>query len=520
MPSSPQCPTCHAKDADEVTVALWFLVSMIGSCMADAVALPRASWKRSWRALGIGVAALALLFFIVLWASARPGFAALVTASLVALLAIVSNAKHESLREPFVFTDLSLFSQLFRHPRLYLPFLSAGKVVAIATGAALFVAAFVFWPALPGHPHASLALVAVVSLAAVVRLSSRLDLSLLPENDQRRYGFFATFVAYLSNGLRPATARQLHDALAKGPFARMAAPVARPDVIVIQSESFFDARRLGNSIDSSLLKHFDTACRESEQYGELAVPAWGANTMRTEFAVLTGLPEALLGYARFYPYAFVRARCTSLAAWFKRAGYVTRAIHPYFADFFGRARVFPLMHFDSLTDISAFAAAARAGPHVADSAVADAIIEALDAAGDQPAFVMAMTMENHGPLHLEHVGPGEAAQYHSEGEDPRWHDLTAYLRHLSNADVMIGRLMQALAHRPRESIVCFYGDHVPALPKIFDSMNKLQHTSDYFIWRSHGTRTEQRTSKPMSAARLGLTLIELIEAKHGAVSAR
>ena len=503
-----------------MTVALWFLVSVIGSFMAEAVALPRASWKRSWRAIGLGVAALALLFSLVLWVSARPGFAALVTASLVALLAIVSNAKHESLHEPFVFTDLSLFSQLFRHPRLYLPFLSAGKVVAIAIGAALFIAAFIFGPKLSSLPHASLALVALASLAATVRLSSRLDLSLLPEHDQRRYGFFATFVAYLSNGLRPATARQLHAALASGPFARTAAPATRPDVIVIQSESFFDARRLGNSIEPSLLKHFDAACHESEQYGELTVPAWGANTMRTEFAMLTGLPETRLGYARFYPYAFVRTQCTTLAAWFKRAGYVTRAIHPYFADFFGRARVFPLMHFDSLTDISAFATAPRAGPHVADSAVADAILEALNTAGDQPAFVMAMTMENHGPLHLEHVGPGEAAQYHNKGEDPRWHDLTAYLRHLANADVMIGALMHALRQRPRESIVCFYGDHVPALPKIFDSLNQPQHKSDYFIWRSHGVRPERRINQPMSAVGLGLMLVNLIEAKHGAVSAR
>src|SRR5471032_2126325 len=170
MAFSPQCPTCHARSVDAVTVALWFLVSVIGSCMEEAVALPRASWKRSWRAIGLGVAALALLFSMVLWASARPGLAALVTASLVALLAIVSNAKHESLREPFVFTDLSLFSQLFRHPRLDLPFLSAGKVVAIAIGAALFVAVVIFGRTLPLLPQVSLALVALTSLAAVVRL--------------------------------------------------------------------------------------------------------------------------------------------------------------------------------------------------------------------------------------------------------------------------------------------------------------------------------------------------------------
>ncbi|ONU74115.1 hypothetical protein A8E73_31445, partial [Burkholderia cenocepacia] len=66
-----------------------------------------------------------------LFVTARPIFSAFVAIALVGLVELVSNAKYESLREPFVFTDLSLFSQLFSHPRLYLPFLSLDKVIAI-----------------------------------------------------------------------------------------------------------------------------------------------------------------------------------------------------------------------------------------------------------------------------------------------------------------------------------------------------------------------------------------------------
>ena len=219
-------------------------------------------------------------------------------------------------------------------------------------------------------------------------------------------------------------------------------PVRRPDVVVIQSESFFDVRRLGTAIGASVLVNFDAARRESFAHGELAVPAWGANTMRTEFAMLTGLQPQKLGYARFYPYAFVRRTCASLAGWFRRIGYSTLAIHPYHADFFGRDRVFPLLQFDRFLDLAHFTDAPRAGPYVADAAVGHAIVEALDAPRDQPVFLFAMTMENHGPLHLETVSEGESASVHALGEDPRWRDLTVYLRHVANADIMIGRLIE------------------------------------------------------------------------------
>jgi phosphoglycerol transferase MdoB-like AlkP superfamily enzyme len=296
--------------------------------------------------------------------------------------------------------------------------------------------------------------------------------------------------------------------LDEGPFAS-GAPQSSPDVIVIQSESFFDARRLAPSIGRSILRNFDVARRESVQYGELSVPAWGANTMRTEFAVLTGIDQTKLGYARFYPYAFVRRTCASLAAWFKRGGYQTQAIHPYYAGFFGRERAFKHLQFDRFVDIAAFADAPRAGPYVSDLAVADAIVAALNEPRDKPAFIFAMTMENHGPLHLEAVEAGEGATYHALGEDARWHDLTAYLRHLANTDAMLERLLSALRARRRDTVLCFYGDHVPALPQIFVDLDYEPSRTDYFVWRNYGDLSATR--KDLCAEELGLALVTAIE---------
>jgi hypothetical protein len=460
---------------------------------ADVIPIPRARWRR--RSLALHAVSVLFLICLILALTRRPRFAGFVAFELVALAGLVSNAKYASLREPFVFTDLSLFSQLFAHPRLYLPFLSPATVAVIALGAAVLAGGFFLDTALPASVAIEAAAGAIACLVLGYLLATRLRLGLDPLEDQHRHGFFAVFVAYLLNGMRPATFRIFARELAIGPFAQAKAPQNRPDVIVIQSESFFDPRALSDAIDTSLLAHFDEARRESIEYGQLAVPAWGANTMRSEFALLTGLPSSRLGYARFYPYAFVRRTCATLAGWLRRAGYRTIAIHPYFADFFGRDRVFPLLQFDRFLDIRAFEDAPRAGPYVSDAAVLDRIIALLDENPTQPAFIFAMTMENHGPLHLETVEAGEATRYHKLGEDPAWHDLTAYLRHVANADAMIDRLIAHLRQRHRDTIVCFYGDHVPALFPIFKRLGNVPAQSNYFIWRNVGDRPARKQDR-------------------------
>ena len=118
-----------------------FLLALAMSFLPDAIALPRSAppWRRSAAALATHVFSVATVFLLTLAVSARPLFAGFVAVSLTALLAVVSNAKHASLREPLVFTDLSLFSQLFRHPRMYLPFLSIANLLVLGSGVAVFV---------------------------------------------------------------------------------------------------------------------------------------------------------------------------------------------------------------------------------------------------------------------------------------------------------------------------------------------------------------------------------------------
>jgi phosphoglycerol transferase MdoB-like AlkP superfamily enzyme len=134
-------------------------------------------------------------------------------------------------------------------------------------------------------------------------------------------------------------------------------------------------------------------------------------------------------------------------------------------------------------DIGAFSGAPKAGPYVADSAVARKILDTL-AESEQPAFVFAITMENHGPLHLEQPAPGDAQSLYSSPPPAGFRDLTVYLRHLRNADAMIGELAAGLAHGSRERVLCFFGDHVPSMPAVYAQLGFEDGRSDYFVWRS------------------------------------
>ncbi|SET97937.1 Phosphoglycerol transferase MdoB [Burkholderia cepacia] len=479
------------------------------SILLDVFALPRTSLRRYGVAVVLHGTTVLFLICIAFLATRRPFFSTIVALGIVGLTVAVSNAKYESLREPFVFSDLSLFSQLFSHPRLYLPFLGIGKALLIAVGVSLLVAGYWIEAPLASAYRLATGFMAIACVILGRWLAGRMVFTLVPEVDQRKYGFFSTFVAYLLNGMRLQTLRSFERVVAAGPYCDGEPPVARPDVIVIQSESFFDVRQISSAISSEVLANFDRVREESVYHGELEVPAWGANTMRTEFAVLTGIPSAELGYARFYPYAFVRRRCDSLASWFGRSNYDTIGVHPYYGSFFGRRRVFPLMGIGRLIDIADFDGAPLAGPYISDEAVADKIISALDAPRSSPLFIFAMTMENHGPLHLESVEPGESSRYHEFGEGKEWQDLTAYLRHVANADAMLGRLIEFLRARQRETVVCFYGDHVPALPRVFDRIGRTPERSHYLIWRNSGRVGASR--QDVRAESLGTMVLDAVK---------
>ncbi|WP_374487338.1 LTA synthase family protein [Zoogloea sp.] len=477
-----------------------------------------APWRwqaRGWALHGGLFLALQALLTLVL---GRPWFALALALALLMLVIQVSNAKYQALREIFVFQDFEYFTDAIRHPRLYIPFLGWWKFALIAC-CVLAALAVGLWlePAARGGVSGP-ALGALVGAGLLIYTASGKKAtqpppSWQPEVDLARVGLLASLWDYAWAERQPL-APAPHWCTAQ-PFAGQPNP---PDLVVIQSESFFDPRTLYPGIRPEVLAGFDACCAQARQSGRLDVPAWGANTVRSEFAFLSGLPEAALGVHRFNPYRWLarqtgkaegQSHFPNLVSALKAAGYRTICIHPYPASFYQRDRVFPLLGFDRFIDLAELGEAPRSGPYVGDLALLPVIRQVL-AESPQPALIFVITMENHGPLHLEQVAPGDEDALYQTPPAPGCADLTIYLRHLRNASQFAGDLTAALATHPRPARLAWYGDHVPIMPQVYQTYGLPPARTDYFVWdnplvqKAWGGKTEGRVD--LAVEQLGKAL--------------
>jgi hypothetical protein len=456
-----------------------------------------------------------LAFSVLMLLSQRPVFAAALALAGALLVVLVNNAKYQALQEPFLFSDFGLFSQALRHPRLYLPFLGIGRsILGVAAFALTLHLGIRLEPALPAHigwPGFVAFGIGSIALATLAlwwggRIAPRPTLD--PVHDLKALGLAASL--WLYRRLERSPSHRPRDDDTRGGLPALSSrpgDTARelPHILAVQSESFFDARRLMDSIAPGILTEFDRVGGEAALRGRLTVPAWGANTMRTEFGFLTGIPADVLGVHRFNPYrSFARRPISSLASRLKTLGYRTLCIHPHPVTFFARDRVYPQLGFDEFIDIRRFDQSETCGPYICDAAITRMIGELLEAS-DRPLFVFAITMENHGPLHLEQVAPRDTAHLYERPPPGGYEDLTVYLRHLVNADRMLGELRDMLAQQARGGLLCWFGDHVPSMPRVYATNGFSDGRTDYLIWHS-----DRRTSAnaDLSVEHLGRALLE------------
>jgi len=469
------------------------------------------------RALLLGLDALAPVagFLLFTLPTARPILAGLAVLALGVGMGVADRVKRAVLDEPVLFADRAELLEVIRHPRLYLAFVGfwpmAGGTLAIAA----VVGALVRWePPLWRMTLGQAALIAVgvgllirllfvgPTAPAVLSRLGRRYAALLPSRDPKadaaRFGLFAacTVQATLARVERPAR-QQAAQARAWGDVPADAGPI-----VVVQGESFVDAGRLHPEL-VDFLPHFARLRAESHAHGLLEVPCWGANTIRSELAVLGALGPEDIGLDRFNPYEhFARVPLPTLAARARAAGYRTVCLHPYNRAFYARDRVMPMLGFDEFIGIEGFADAAKHGPYVGDEAVAIRAA-ALRREHGPRLFLFIVTMENHGPWDASHDTvtpaplPADWATKRDAAAVGRW------LAHLRSTDAMIPTLRDAIGDK---GWLLFYGDHQPSLAGPFQDVGLPDRRTDYALWSAAGGRGARfdRAAEELAPALLSL----------------
>tara|TARA_Y100001001_G_scaffold153958_2_gene168183 strand:- start:2804 stop:4417 length:1614 start_codon:yes stop_codon:yes gene_type:complete len=424
------------------------------------------------------------------------------------------QAKCQSLKEPFLLQDFEYFLDAIRHPRLYLPFFGIGLALGASLAALVAVSVFIILePWLLDHLSLSsmaqlLSGLAVgPALALVLGLRQLPAATLVPCRDHDQLGLWSCFWAYARFPRSPIDTTQAPALLRQPP-----SPVAQdslPHLVIVQGESFFDPRPWYNRIPRNVLTHWDRLSEQSITHGFLKVPAWGANTIRSETAFLCGLNEDALGMHRFNPYRqLARQPVPSLASACARMGYRTLVLHPYPGGFYQRDKVMPRLGFQAFEDIESFRHCRRDGPFIADAELARRVAQALDDPDPRPLMVFVITMESHGPFLLE-PAPDPLRWLTADASRPEdvTHELDIYLHHLANTDAMLGTLSETLARQSRPGLLCAYGDHVPILSPSYRWHGEPEGTTPFMLWSNRPGTTPLRES-PSDLSQLAEALLD------------
>lgn len=440
---------------------------------------------------------LTLVALLLLALTQRPLLSAWFAIVCALLLYHVNTLKTLHLATPLLPSDFQLAGQIATGNGLLLKYLPSDHLqyllyagIALAT-----LAALVLPPRLAMRKRTRGALAATVLLASASLLAGMTPWNALyskekydfqpwaPTHSAERTGLFASLLMqyWATLGAMPTPdrdeARDLVYRIEQHAGIRLDTPAAAPaadlpDIVVMQSESLFDPSRLNGIAPEQNLRELRRLSAHA-WHGNLWVPTYGGGTIRTEFETLTGIALRYFPQQQYPYYGMVTPRMPALPGILAGHGYRTIAVHPNSADFWNRASAFASMGFQRFDDDSTFADAPRVGYFTSDEALVDHVLAQLGDDDASPAFIFAISMENHGPY--GDTGLGEEA-----GTDPievpakldaaQAGSLRDYLFHVHNADRALGRLADALMKRKRRTLLLFYGDHLPALANVYDSL--------------------------------------------------
>lgn len=268
----------------------------------------------------------------------------------------------------------------------------------------------------------------------------------------------------------------------------------KPNIITVLLESFIDptdVNFLQFSKDPipnfrSLMEHYTT--------GHLKVPVVGAGTANTEFEILTGMSMQYFGTGE-YPYKTIlkQTDCESIASDLAKIGYGSHVVHNNGGNFYSRANAFSMMGFDSFTskelmDIKEYT---PLGSWPTDDILIDETIKALDSTENTPDFVYTITVSGHGDYPTEKVLAAPDIYVSGAKDEAANNQWEYYVNMIHRVDKFIGDLTDALEKRGENTIVVFFGDHLPSLGLSEEDMaSGSTFLTKYATWNNFGLAKE------------------------------
>lgn len=294
-----------------------------------------------------------------------------------------------------------------------------------------------------------------------------------------------------------------------------------PNIIFVQLESFYDLSLLEGFEFSEDPNPVFTQLRENCTSGILTVPSIGAGTANTEFEIISGMALKYFG-AGEYPYETILQKKTSESICYilKDYGYTTHAVHNYKANFYSRKTAYSRLGFDTFTSIEFMNGLEyNALTWAKDDVLLKYVMDSL-AYSEGPDFIQCITVQGHGqyPVGSYKGESSERIDILSYPDGVNKHSYKYLANQIYETDRFIGDLIESVEALGEETVIVFYGDHVPNIGMeedwVPDGMTLFD--TEYVIWRSDGQKTD---GKNLTAYQLSSEILAMYDLRGGIVPA-
>ncbi|MBQ2706418.1 MAG: sulfatase-like hydrolase/transferase [Agathobacter sp.] len=463
----------------------------------------------------------------------RRGFARVLTCSFWIILGIINGIVLSNRVTPFGFADLAVLSDLMTMLKTYISPLMA---VLIIIGVSLFVfICSIIYAKGPIYKGKQRRILALASILSIVFMAIPFITSIAQERNvvasyftniaqgYKDYGFVYAFSSGVVNrgmdkpdGYNEEVITALQEAVESEKAITTVTSENGPNIITVLLESFVDPYEYNFMTYSKDPTPFFHYLEDNFTSGYLQVPVVGAGTANAEFEILTGMKLQYFGTGE-YPYKTIlkETDCESVAAVMKSLGYGTHAVHNNGGKFYSRDNAFSMMGFDTFTskemmDINYFT---PTDDWAEDNILPNEIIKTLTCTENQPDLTYGITVGSHGVYAEEEVLANPYCEVYGLESEEKTNQWTYYMHQINKTDQFMQELCAGLNALDEDTIVVFWGDHLPTMGLTDDDMVSGDiYKTKYVTWNNFGL---EENDKDLYAYQLMSDILNTIGVHEG-----
>lgn len=240
----------------------------------------------------------------------------------------------------------------------------------------------------------------------------------------------------------------------------------KPNIIVVFSESFWDVSKLENiEFDKEVTPNFNKLKKEGKII-QMITPSYGGMSSNVEFEILTG--GSLNYFSKGYtPYLqlFKKEKSKnnpSIIRELKNNGYKTKILNSSSSTMFGCKKVYDIYGVDEQNHL--FDEIDLKGHYVSDEYLTNELIKYFDSKEkDEKTFYFMITMGGHMPYYEGRYKNYDVNITKSTYKEEINEVVHSYAEGIYLADKELGRIYDYIKTLDEDTIVVFFGDHLPHL---------------------------------------------------------